>query len=118
MDGFERAAGVETLACYVDGVFRPSESGRYIDSFDPFTGQVWSRVPSCTAKDVDAAVRVADRAFTTGSWAEMTPTQRGRLLYKLGDLIAANAEKLGELEVRDNGKLIAEMLGQVRYLPE
>ena len=47
----------------------------------------------------------------------MSPTQRGRLLYKLGDLVAAHAEKLGELEVRDNGKLLAEML-QTRYLPE
>jgi (Z)-2-((N-methylformamido)methylene)-5-hydroxybutyrolactone dehydrogenase len=48
----------------------------------------------------------------------MTPTQRGRLLHRLGDIVAANAEKLGELEVRDNGKLLAEMLGQMRYLPE
>ncbi|WP_245482961.1 aldehyde dehydrogenase family protein, partial [Mesorhizobium sp. M7A.F.Ca.ET.027.03.2.1] len=75
-------------------------------------------MPRGTARDVDQAVRAAHRAFTTGAWAEMTPTQRGRLLYRLGDLVAANAEKLGELEVRDNGKLLAEMLGQMRYLPE
>ncbi|MGX9394102.1 aldehyde dehydrogenase (plasmid) [Nitrobacteraceae bacterium UC4446_H13] len=109
---------METLALYVDGKWKPADSGTYFDSTDPFTGTVWSRVPSAGATDVDTAVRAAHRAFTAGPWAEMTPTQRGRLLYKLGDLVAAHAEKLGELEVRDNGKLLAEMLAQVRYLPE
>jgi aldehyde dehydrogenase (NAD+) len=115
---YERGKNIETLALYVDGQWRPAASGSYFDSVDPFTGKVWSRVPSASAEDVDAAVRAAHRAFNRGPWAEMTPSQRGRLLYKLGDLVAANAENLGELEVRDNGKLLAEMLGQMRYLPE
>lgn len=113
-----RNENVETLSLYIDGKWTPALSGAYFDSTDPYTGEVWSRVPSAAAEDVDAAVRAAHRAFTVGPWAEMTPTQRGRLLYRLGDIIAANAEKLGELEVRDNGKLLAEMLGQMRYLPE
>lgn len=115
---YERSKTIETLALYVDGRWTPAASGAYFDSVDPYTGEVWSRVPSAGADDVDAAVRAAHRAFVSGPWAEMTPTQRGRLLYRLGDLVAANAEKLGELEVRDNGKLLAEMLGQMRYLPE
>lgn len=115
---YERSKTVETWSLYVDGQWKPAVGGSYFDSIDPFTGEVWSRVPSATAEDVDVAVRAAHRAFTSGPWAEMTPTQRGRLLYRLGDLVAANAEKLGELEVRDNGKLLAEMLGQMRYLPE
>ncbi len=115
---YERAKTVEKLSLYVDGQWRPASNQSYFDSVDPYTGQVWSQVPSATAEDVDVAVRAAHRAFTSGPWAEMTPTHRGRLLYRLGDLIAANAEKLGELEVRDNGKLLAEMLGQMRYLPE
>jgi (Z)-2-((N-methylformamido)methylene)-5-hydroxybutyrolactone dehydrogenase len=113
-----RSEKVETLALFVDGQWRPSRDHQYFDSIDPFTGDVWSRVPRAKADDVDDAVRAAHRAFTSGPWAEMTPTKRGRLLYRLGDLIASHAEKLGELEVRDNGKLIAEMLAQVRYLPE
>ena len=113
-----RTKNIETLSLFVDGQWKPAAGGSYFDSIDPFTGEVWSRVPSATAEDVDVAVRAAHRAFTSGPWAEMTPTQRGRLLYRLGDLVAANAEKLGELEVRDNGKLLAEMLGQMRYLPE
>ncbi|MGX8013642.1 aldehyde dehydrogenase [Mesorhizobium sp. ORM8.1] len=115
---YERSKNVETLSLFIDGQWKPASGGSYFDSTDPYTGQVWSRVPSATAEDVDVAVRAAHRAFTSGPWAEMTPTQRGRLLYRLGDLVAANAEKLGELEVRDNGKLLAEMLGQMRYLPE
>lgn len=113
-----RSKEIMDLGLYIDGRSRPSASGQFFDSSDPFTGEVWSRVPAATAGDVDEAVRAAHRAFTSGPWAEMTPTQRGRLLYRLGDLVEANADRLGELEVRDNGKLLAEMLGQVRYLPE
>ena len=115
---YERSETVETWTLYVDGQWRKATGDGYFDSIDPFTGKVWSRVPRATVEDVDMAVRAAHRAFTSGPWANMTPTQRGRLLYKLGDLVAAHAEKLGELEVRDNGKLLAEMLGQMRYLPE
>lgn len=115
---FVRSDDIETLALHVDGQSVPSVGGQYLDSFDPYTGKVWSRIPRANAQDVDAAVQAAHRAFNAGSWAEMTPTQRGRLLHRLGDLIAANAQKLGELEVRDNGKLLAEMLGQMHYLPE
>jgi (Z)-2-((N-methylformamido)methylene)-5-hydroxybutyrolactone dehydrogenase len=115
---YQRSSEVETLSLYIDGEWRPASGGAYFDSVDPFTSEVWSRVPAASTEDVDTAVRAAHRAFTSGPWAEMSPTQRGRLLYKLGDLVAAHAEKLGELEVRDNGKLLAEMLGQTRYLPE
>ena len=115
---YQRSETVETWTLYVDGQWRKATGDGYFDSIDPFTGKVWSRVPRATVEDVDMAVRAAHRAFTAGPWANMTPTQRGRLLYKLGDLVAAHAEKLGELEVRDNGKLLAEMLGQMRYLPE
>jgi len=115
---YARSQEIETLALYVDGYSVPPAGGDYFDSIDPYTGLVWTRVPRGTAQDVDRAVRAAHGAFTSGPWAEMTATQRGRLLYKLGDLISENAEKLGELEVRDNGKLFAEMLGQMRYLPE
>lgn len=113
-----RSKEIMNLGLYIDGRSRPSASGRFFDSSDPFTGEVWSRAPSATAEDVDEAVRAAHRAFTGGPWADMTPTRRGRLLYRLADLVEANADRLGELEVRDNGKLLAEMLGQVRYLPE
>lgn len=94
-----------------------SSSGEWIESDNPYTGQPWARIPRATVDDVDRAVRTAHEAFTQGPWASMLPSDRGVLLFRLADAIAQNAERLADLEVRDNGKLRAEMLGQMRYLP-
>jgi (Z)-2-((N-methylformamido)methylene)-5-hydroxybutyrolactone dehydrogenase len=75
-------------------------------------------MPKGTAADVERAVEAAHRAFTTGDWPKFNASQRGALLRRLGDLIAREADRLGALEVRDNGKLFAEMGGQLRYLPQ
>ena len=103
---------------YIDGEFVESASGKWFDSFDPFTGNVWSQVAQGSPEDVDRAVNAAHRAFTDGAWSELTASQRGMLVHRLGDLIARDAKKLAELEVQDNGKLIAEMQGQVNYVPQ
>ncbi|MDQ3592889.1 MAG: aldehyde dehydrogenase [Actinomycetota bacterium] len=92
-------------------------TGRTYDSVDPYTGQPWARVPDAGADDVDAAVAAA-RAALAGDWGALTATQRGKLLRRLGDLIAREADRLAELETRDNGKLLREMAGQMAYLPE
>jgi len=92
-------------------------AGRTYDSVDPYTGQPWARVPDAGADDVDAAVAAA-RAALAGDWGALTATQRGKLLRRLGDLIAREADRLAELETRDNGKLLREMAGQMAYLPE
>ena len=92
-------------------------SGEWFDTDNPFTGKPWARIPRGTAADADAAVRAAHAAFSDGPWSRMTASDRGLLLYRLADLIAQNAEALADLEVRDNGKLRTEMLGQLRYLP-
>lgn len=101
----------------IDGRAVQALSGRTYESVDPYTGRPWARVPDAGGADVDAAVAAA-RAALGGPWGAMTATQRGRLLYRLGDLIARDADKLGELETRDNGKLLREMAGQMAYLPE
>ena len=67
---------------------------------------------------MDRAVRAAHRAFTEGPWPELTASQRGLLLHRLGDLVARDAKKLAAIEVRDNGKLLAEMQGQLNYIPQ
>ena len=103
---------------YIDGEFVEASSGKWFDSFDPFTGKVWSQVAEGGPQDVDRAVQAAHRAFTTGEWPELTASQRGMLVHRLGDLIARDAKKLAEFEVQDNGKLIAEMQGQVNYVPQ
>lgn len=103
---------------YIDGEFVEAASGEWFDSFDPFTGEVWSQVAAGGTTDVNRAVEAAHRAFTQGPWSEMTASERGMLVHKLGDLIARDAKKLAEMEVQDNGKLIAEMQGQVNYVPQ
>ncbi|HSV78503.1 MAG TPA: aldehyde dehydrogenase [Ramlibacter sp.] len=94
------------------------QGGAWFETQNPYTGEAWAEIPRGNAQDVDRAVRAAHAALTEGPWAEMTATQRGLLLHRLGDLIARDARKLAETEVRDNGKLLAEMLGQLNYIPQ
>ena len=103
---------------YVDSQWGPSASGEYFDTENPFTGKAWAQIPKCDKEDVDRAVKSAFAAYDSGPWASMTATARGALLRKLGDLIAENAELLANAEVADNGKLKAEMYGQMQYLPQ
>ncbi|MEV0766754.1 aldehyde dehydrogenase [Nocardia salmonicida] len=101
----------------IDGVESGAASGGTYESLDPYTGQAWARVPDCGTADVDRAVRAA-RTALHGPWGALTATDRGKLLWKLGDAIARAADNLAELEVRDGGKLLREMAGQMRGLPE
>lgn len=102
----------------IGGEWQGSASGDYFETSNPYTGQPWALIPRCGEADVARAVEAASAAFERGPWAKMTATQRGALLYKLGDLLADHAGSLAETEVRDNGKLIAEMLGQTSYIPQ
>jgi len=101
----------------IGGEAAAAASGATYDSVDPFTGQAWARVPNGDAGDVDRAVAAA-RAALDGPWGALTATARGKLLWRLGELIARDAEQLAELEVRDGGKLTREMVGQMRALPD
>jgi aldehyde dehydrogenase (NAD+) len=109
---------MKTFQNYIGGRYVEPASGQWLDSLDPYANEIWCRIPASDARDADAAVAAAKDAFENGPWAMLTPTARGKLLRRLGDLIAENAESLAAVEVRDNGKLIAEMLGQLRYIPE
>lgn len=102
----------------IGGAWKPAASGDYFETDNPYTGQTWALIPRCGQADADAAVTAAKTAFDRGAWPAMTATQRGALLRRLGDLLIEHAEPLAATEVRDNGKLIAEMLGQTRYLPQ
>src|SRR5262245_14477965 len=94
-----------------------ASSGRTYESTDPYSGRPWARVPDAAPEDVDAAVAAARAAFD-GPWGQATATQRGKLLHRLGELIAREAPRLAELETRDNGKLLREMAGKMAGLPE
>src|SRR5207302_2588507 len=87
------------------------------ESVNPFTAAPWALVPRGTKTDVDRAVQASKRAFY-GDWRKLSASARGALLHKLGDLIAAEAPRLAEIETTDNGKLIAEMRAQLNYIPQ
>jgi acyl-CoA reductase-like NAD-dependent aldehyde dehydrogenase len=103
---------------FIGGEWLAAKSGEWFESYDPYAGKPWALVARGGPADVDAAASAAHAAFTSGDWPKLNPTQRGVLLRRLGDLVARDAEKLAALEVRDNGKLIAEMGAQLRYLPQ
>ncbi|WP_152046839.1 aldehyde dehydrogenase [Aureimonas psammosilenae] len=101
---------------YIDGAFTDGDAR--FESLDPATGQPWAEMPEAREGDVDRAVRAAHRALHEGPWASLTPTARGKLLYRLADLVAENAQALAELETRDTGKIIRETAAQIAYVAE
>lgn len=105
---------------WINGDFVTPENGQWIDSFDPYSGQPWARIARGNQKDVDRAVSAARHAMYEGPWSKMTAGQRGRILRRIGDLLSdpTHAKRLAEIETRDNGKILAENEGQLRYLPE
>ncbi|MEO1317633.1 MAG: aldehyde dehydrogenase [Pseudomonadota bacterium] len=103
---------------FIDGTFVDPAGGEWFESQNPYTGEAWAEIPRGTAADVDRAVKAAKAAMTTGPFASMTPTARGKLLRRLGDIVVEHGPRLAEIEVRDNGKLIAEMAAQLKYNPE
>ena len=109
---------LEKLQMYIGGEWCDPASGEWFESFNPFTGKAWALIPRGGAEDAGRAVAAARKAFTSGDWPAINATGRGHLLRRLGDLVAENAERLAKIEVRDNGKLMAEMGMQLKYVPE
>ena len=94
------------------------EATATFESFDPYTGKPWALIPADGADEVGAAVATAKEAFRSTEWRGLNATARGKLMHKLADLIGQHADRLAELETKDNGKLIVEMRAQVGYLTE
>ena len=102
----------------IGGQWVEPASGAWFESVNPYTAQPWALIPRGGKGDVDRAVAAAKGAFYGDDWRKLTATARGMLLSKLADLIAADASRLAEIETTDNGKLIAEMRGQLNYIPQ
>ena len=101
---------------YIGGTWCPAEDGARYETENPYTGKPWATVAKGASADVDKAVRAADAAFTDGPWPKMSATERGALLFRLGQLIDENIEDLAVAELRDNGKAISEVRNQMRSL--
>jgi aldehyde dehydrogenase (NAD+)/betaine-aldehyde dehydrogenase len=107
---------LDTFQHYIDGSF--SDAKETFDSIDPASGETWALMPKANESDVDRAVTAAHIAFTSGVWPTLNASARGKLLYKLADLMAANADALAELETRDTGKIRRETRAVIMYISE
>ncbi len=112
------SATLQKYKMFIGGKWVAAVGGEYFPSDNPFTGKPWASIPRGGATDVARAVEAAHKALTTGEWPKLTATKRGALLRKLGDLIADHSKALAEIEVRDNGKLYAEMSAQTAYMAQ
>ena len=103
---------------FIDNEWVDAASGATRMSIDPFRGVPWAELPDAAEEDVDRAVRAARRAFDEGPWPKMPGRERARYLRTLAALIAREGERLAAIETRDNGKLVREMAGQMKLVPE
>jgi phenylacetaldehyde dehydrogenase len=92
----------------INGQWVDAKSGKTFAVYDPASGQQIAQVADGVAEDVDAAVIAARRAFEDGAWPKMSPVERGKLVWRLGDVLEAHADELAELESLDNGKPIRD----------
>lgn len=102
----------------IDGEWLNAASGEFFESINPFTAQPWALIPRGAKADVEHAVAAAKKAFYGKDWHGLTASTRGALLRRLADLLAAEADRLAEIETTDNGKLLSEMRVQLQYVPK
>ena len=92
---------------FINGQWCDAASGKTFETPNPATGETLARVAEGSAEDIDRAVRAARRAFEQGPWGRMSPSERGRIIWRIGDLILEHADELAQLESLDNGKPFA-----------
>ena len=103
---------------YIDGSFCEGAGGAVMHSQNPADGKTWASFACTDKQDVERAIVAAKRALDNPAWRDMTQTARGKLLFKLADLIEQHAGRLGELETQDSGKLLAETATQTKYVAD
>ncbi|MDX6008749.1 aldehyde dehydrogenase [Cupriavidus necator] len=103
---------------FINNEWVDSTSGQWFESIEPYSGKAWAEVPKGNAQDVEKAVQAAKAAFDDPAWRDLTATQRGALLRRLAELVSTNVARLADTEQRDNGKLIAEVSGQVQNVAQ
>lgn len=93
---------------FIDGKWTDSLSGETFETINPGTGEVYALVSQGGEEDLNHAVKAARKAFESGPWATMSPSDRGRLLYKAAQKMRENSDFLAEVESKDNGLPINE----------
>ena len=103
-----KAPQVHQTQCFIGGEWVPAQSGKTFETVNPATEEVIAQVAEGDKADVDLAVEAARNAFEQGEWAKMDARDRGRLMYKLAELLEENIDELAALETLDNGKPIRD----------
>jgi len=103
---------------FIDGDWCEGATRKVLHSQNPADGKDWATFACAAPQDVDRAVNAAKRALEAPQWRDLTATARGKLLYRLADLIEERAAKIGEVETRDSGKLLAETAAQTGYVSD
>ena len=102
---------------FIDGEWVDSESKKTFETLNPENNEPWAVVPEASTKDVDRAVKAAQKAFE-GEWPKLLPRDRAKFLRAIGDQLRKNAEMLGKVETIDTGKLFRETKQQANYIAE
>ena len=100
----EVPVGIRATKLLINNRWVDSESGKTFPTINPATGAEICQISEADSGDVEKAVRAARAAFDRGPWRRMSAAERGKLLYRLADLIEKNADELATLEALDNGK--------------
>ncbi|WP_299655905.1 aldehyde dehydrogenase [uncultured Tateyamaria sp.] len=103
---------------FIDGAWRDGAAGQVMATQNPATGKDWATFACAAPGDVDDAIQAARRVLDDPTWRDMNQTQRGKLLYRLADLIEEHAGHLGRIETTDSGKLLAETSAQTAYVAD
>ena len=106
---------IQNFKMFIGGQWVDSESGKTIETLNPENNEVWATVPAASTKDVDKAVKSAQKAFEN-SWSNLHPRDRAKYLRLLGDQLRKNAEHLGKIETIDTGKIFRETKTQANYI--
>jgi phenylacetaldehyde dehydrogenase len=96
----------------IGGKWLPAANGAMLEVINPATGRVFATVAGGAAADIDAAVKAARRAFSSGVWAKARAMERARWLYRLADAVETNADEIAWLESLDGGNPV----GSVRHI--
>ena len=94
----------KTRKMLINGKWVDSASGKTFPTYNPATGEVLSNIAEGDKEDIDRAVKAARAAFETGPWSKISPSERGQMIWRLGDLLQKHLEEFAQLESLDNGK--------------
>ncbi len=89
---------------FINGQWVDAASSRTFETPNPATGETLAHIAEGDAEDINRAVRAARAAFDDGPWSRMSPSERGRIIWRIGDLILEHVDELAQLESLDNGK--------------